>query len=128
MLNLSGAFKYYLCTEPVTLRYRHRGLREYIRRCLHRDPMNGDVYIFLSRDFTRLRVYYFHHKGEILTEKILHNNRYVTPVFEDTEKNVYRIAWKDFVYLLEGVIRKEKTEYFDEEPDEDDNDSVDNNI
>ena len=54
MLNLSGTFKYYLCTDQVTLRYRHRGLREYIRSKLHRDPTNGDVYIFLSRDFTRI--------------------------------------------------------------------------
>ena len=73
MLNLSGTFKYYLCTDQVTLRYRHRGLREYIRSKLHRDPTNGDVYIFLSRDFTR------------------------------------------------GMIRKDKTEHFEEEkePDED---------
>ena len=57
------------------------------------------------------------------------NNRYVTPVFEDTEKNVYRIAWKDFVYLLEGVIRKDKNEYFDEESDDDDDEILlDNNI
>lgn len=122
MLNLSGTFRYYLCTDHVTLRYRHRGLREYIRSKLHRDPCNGDVYIFLSRDYSRLRVYYFHHKGEILTEKILHNNRYVRPVFDDKDKLAYHISWEDFVYLLEGVIRKDKNEYFDEQPDDGDDD------
>lgn len=122
MLNLSRTFRYYLCTDHVTLRYRHRGLREYIRSKLHRDPCNGDVYIFLSRDYSRLRVYYFHHKGEILTEKILHNNRYVRPVFDDKDKLAYHISWEDFVYLLEGVIRKDKNEYFDEQPDDGDDD------
>jgi hypothetical protein len=31
---------------------------------------------------------------------------------------VYHISWSSFVYLLEGIIRKEKDEYFDEEEDD----------
>ena len=46
MLSLSGVFNYYLCGEPVTLRYRHSGLRGYTKSRLHRDPTNGDVYFF----------------------------------------------------------------------------------
>lgn len=118
MINLSGKFRFYLSTDDVTLRYRHRGLREYIRSKLHRDPTNGDVYIFLSRKLNRIRVYYFHHNGEILTEKILHAHRFTHPIFLDTTKHVYHISWSSFVYLLEGVIRKEKDEYFDEETEE----------
>lgn len=110
MLNLSATFKYYICTDEVTLRYRHRGLRDYIKSKLHKDPTNGDVYIFLSRDFKRMRVYYHNHGGAILTEKILQNSRFVTPVFEDADKHVYH----DFVYIMEGVIRLNKHEYFDE--------------
>ena len=79
MLNLSATFKYYICTLKVTLRYRHRGLRDYIKSKLHKDPTNGDVYIFLSRDFKRMRVHYHNHGGAILTEKILQNSRFVTP-------------------------------------------------
>lgn len=114
MISLTGSFNYYFCTEPVTLRYRHRGLREYIKSKLHRDPTNGDVFIFLSRDYSRLRIYYFHHNGEILTEKIMHKDRYVRPVFGDNDKSAYHMAWSDFVYLLEGVIRKDKREFFEE--------------
>ena len=44
MINLSGKFRYFLCTDNVTLRFRHRGLREYIKGKLHRDPCNGDMY------------------------------------------------------------------------------------
>lgn len=50
MLSLSSGFNYFLCGEPVTLRYRHAGLRNYIKGQLHRDPTNGDIYIFLSKD------------------------------------------------------------------------------
>lgn len=114
MLNLSGTFRYYLCTENLSLRYRHRGIREYIRSQLHKDPVNGDVYIFLSRDYTRVRIYYYHNGGEIFSEKILRGSRFVRSIFEDSDKHAYHISWEDFVYLLEGVIRKDKNEYFDE--------------
>lgn len=124
MLNLSATFRYYICTDEVTLRYRHKGLREYIKSKLHKDPTNGDVYIFLSRDFKRMRVYYHNHGGAILTEKILQSSRFVTPVFEDADKHVYHISWEDFVYIMEGVIRLNKNEYFNE-VDEDEFDDED---
>ena len=113
MLSLSSGFNYYLCGEPVTLRYRHSGPRGYITRQLHRDPTNGDVYIFLSRDSRRVRIYYFHHSGEILTEKILHADHFVEPVF-DTKKGCYHISWESFVYLVEGIVPKDRRVGFDD--------------
>lgn len=107
MLSLSSGFNYFLCGEPVTLRYRHAGLRNYIKSQLHRDPTNGDIYIFLSKDSHRVRIYYFHHSGEILTEKILQSNRFVEPVF-DEKKNCYHISWESFVYLIEGIVLKDR--------------------
>ena len=82
MLSISSGFNFYLCGEPVTLRYRHSGLRGYIKSQLHRDPTNGDIYIFLSKDSRRVRMYYYHHSGEIMTEKILHADHFVKPVFD----------------------------------------------
>ncbi len=107
MLSLSSSFNYYFCCEPVTLRYRHAGLRNYIKSQLHRDPTNGDIYIFLSKDSHRVRIYYFHHQGEILTEKILHVNHFVEPVF-DEKKGCYHISWESFVYLVEGIVLKDR--------------------
>lgn len=119
MLSLSSGFNYFLCSEPVTLRYRHAGLRKFIKSQLHRDPTNGDIYIFLSKDNHRVRIYYFHHQGEILTEKILHSNHFVEPVF-DEKKGCYRISWESFVYLVEGIVLKDRKVTFDDLDDESD--------
>ena len=72
--------------------------------------------------------YYFHHNGEILTEKILHAHRFTHPIFVDKGKHVYHISWSSFVYLLEGIIRKERDEYFDEENGEEITDEELSNI
>ena len=113
MLSLGSSFNYYFCAEPVTLRYRHKGLRHYIKSHLHRDPTNGDIYIFLSKECKRIRLYYYHHQGEILSEKILNASHFVEPVF-DEKKGVYHISWETFVYLLEGIVPRDRKVPFSE--------------
>jgi hypothetical protein len=113
MLSLGSSFNYYFCAEPVTLRYRHKGLRHYIKSQLHRDPTNGDIYIFLSKECKRIRLYYYHHQGEILSEKILNASHFVEPVF-DAKKGVYHISWESFVYLLEGIVLRDRKVPFSE--------------
>jgi hypothetical protein len=94
-------------------------LRHYIKSQLHRDPTNGDIYIFLSKECKRIRLYYYHHQGEILSEKILNASHFVEPVF-DAKKGVYHISWESFVYLLEGTVLRDRKVPFSEvdEPDE----------
>ena len=116
MLSLGSGFNYYFCAEPVTLRYRHKGLRHYIQSQLHRDPTNGDIYIFLSKECKRIRLYYYHHQGEIMSEKILNASCFVEPVF-DEKKGVYHISWESFVYLLEGIVLRDRKVPFSEVED-----------
>lgn len=119
MLSLTGAFNYYFCVENVTLRYRHNGLASYIKNILHRDPDNGDVYIFMSKDQRRLRLFYFHHQGLILSEKVLIAGKFLRPVYDDSAK-CYRIKWSDFVRMLEGFVPERLD--FTPEPDNNDDD------
>jgi hypothetical protein len=119
MLSLGSGFNYYFCSEPVTLRWRHKGIRNYIKSQLHRDPTNGDVYIFLSKHFNRIRLYYYHHQGEILSEKILNASHYIEPTF-DRKKGVYHISWENFVYMVEGVVPRDRRVPFEEIKEDDD--------
>lgn len=112
MLSLDSCKRLYFCSEPVTFRVRHRGLRSFIKARLGREPMNGDVYIFMSTSRDRMRLYYWNNGGEVLSEKILHGARFMNPVFEDEANNVHHMSWDDFLYLMEGVIRKDSNARF----------------
>ena len=46
MLRLTGAFRYFFCSDVVSFKCRHNGLASYIKCSLQRDPSNGDIYIF----------------------------------------------------------------------------------
>lgn len=84
MLRLTGAFRYYFCSDIVSFKCRHNGLASYIKCSLHRDPSNGDIYIFMSKDQRKLRVFYYHHRGFILT--------LVTPSIE-TRKIAHKVNY-----------------------------------
>ena len=103
MLRLTGAFRYFFCSENVSFRCKHNGLASYIKCSLQRDPSNGDVYIFMSKDQRKLRVFYYHHCGFILTEKVLSEGKFLRPVYDEVSK-CYRMAWSDFVRMLEGIV------------------------
>lgn len=118
MMGMSATFRYYVCTDEVTLRYRHAGLRGYIREKLHKDPGNGDVFLFFSRNFRRVRLYYHYCNSEILTDRILYDDSFVVPIFKDPNKHVYHISWESFVYLMEALRRLSKEEEIDEVDDD----------
>jgi len=103
MLRLTGSFRYFFCSENVSFKYRHNGLASYIKCSLQRDPSNGDIYIFMSKDQRKLRVFYYHHRGFILTEKVLSEGKFLRPIYDELAK-CYRMPWPDFVRMLEGIV------------------------
>ena len=103
MLRLTGAFRYYFCSENVSFKYRHNGLASYVKCSLQRDPSNGDIYIFMSKDQRKLRVFYYHHRGFILTEKVLSEGKFLRPIYDESAK-CYRMSWPDFVRMLGGIV------------------------
>lgn len=106
MLSLNEARRLYFCSEQVTFRVRHKGIRAYIKSQLGREPTNGDAYIFMSANSSRIRVYYFNNGGEVLVEKILYGSKFIRPVYDENSKT-HHMSWTDFQYLVEGIIRKD---------------------
>lgn len=103
MLRLSDNFRYFFCHESVSLKYRHNGLGCYVKNELHRDPLNGDVYIFMSKDQKTLRAFYYYNKKLILTEAKLLEGKFPRPVF-DVHAKAYEISRVNFVRMVEGII------------------------
>lgn len=102
MLSLTGSFNYYFYSDEITFRYHHKGFREYIKSYLHRDSHNGDIYNFMSKDCTRLRLYLFHHGGAILTEKILQGSRFLTIV--ETCKLIKKVPLDFFRSFFDMIV------------------------
>ena len=77
------------------MRYKGPRLSEIIRNIYHRDPLNGDIYIYMSRDRRTIRLFQYKH--------------HVYDLHERTFSNEYRFKK---VVLREGVPTYKVTIYF----------------
>ena len=50
MLSINGLHNFYYLPELHDMRCKAQRICEIIRGRYHRDPMNGDVYMFMSKD------------------------------------------------------------------------------
>lgn len=80
-------------------------LAELVRRVMGREPLTGDVFIFLSKDRRNIKILHHDTDGYVLYWKKLDQNRFLLPVF-CKENHRYEISWEKLVILLEGTVRK----------------------
>lgn len=65
----------YAYAQPVDMRRGFDGLSALVAEGLHRDPLNGDVYIFVSRNRVRAKVLHWDGTGLCLYAKRLERGR-----------------------------------------------------
>jgi transposase len=66
----------YAYAQPVDMRRGFDGLSALITEGLHRDPLNGDLYIFVSRNRVRAKVLHWDGTGLCLYAKRLERGRF----------------------------------------------------
>ena len=69
MLTLSGLKKFYFLPNFHDMRCKAPRVAEIVRNKYHRDPLNGDVYIFMSRNCRRVRMIHYENHAYYLHEK-----------------------------------------------------------
>jgi len=104
MLSISGLKKFYFLPRFHDMRCKAPRIFEIIRGRYHRDPMNGDVYIFMSKDRRKVKMIHFENHAYYLHEKSFEEGyRFVRLEFKDGV-TVYKIEWKSLVAVLESPV------------------------
>lgn len=103
MLSFTSSQKYYFYASPMDMRKDIDSLSDVVRTQMKIDPfLEGNVYIFLSKDLRKMKILYRGHKRFELTKIRLDEDKFFMPVFDEL-CSCYRICWSDFVTLTEGV-------------------------
>ena len=93
MLSITGIHNFYFLPHFHDMRCKARRVSEMIRAKYHRDPLNGDVYIFMSKDQTKVKMVHYENHAFYVHEK-----SFVDPV--------YKLEWKALVAVLESPVIK----------------------
>lgn len=106
MLTISGLRNFYYLPNFHDMRCKAPRIFEIIRGTHHRDPLNGDVYMFMSKDQRKVRMIHFEGHAYYLHEKSFTKEYRFMRIQVEDDSLVYKIEWRNVVALLESPVVK----------------------
>lgn len=100
MLGWPQQIRYFFYTAPTDMRKGFDSLSGLVRNTLLRDPLTGDVFVFVSRMRMHIKLLYWDGDGFVLYYKRLEKGRFDVPIHDTAVRELQR---DELVMLLEGV-------------------------
>lgn len=122
MFSLSGSLQYYLFTGSTDMRKGFDALSGVVRSQMGRDPLSGEVFIFVNRSRNTVKMLHWEHGGLVIYHKRLETGRFERPFF-DEKQNAFQMRWSELVMMIEGVSMKNIIQRKRFDPDLDKNQS-----
>ena len=104
MLGLSTNLQYFLCSTPVDIRKGFDALAGIVRNSFQKDPVSGDVFIFINKKRSHIKLLYWDGDGFALFYKRLERGRYPHTAHHGASRQIKR---EELLMLLEGLSFQE---------------------
>jgi transposase len=98
-----GKIRVYLYGEPVDARKSFDGLYTIIRQTMDQDPLSGNLFCFINRRATHIKVMYWDRSGFCIWGKRLEQGRFLS---DWGAIRSHEMDWTGLKMLLEGVEPK----------------------
>lgn len=106
MLTFPAGVRLYLATTPTDLRKSFDGLSALVQGELGRSPLSGDLFIFLNRRATQVRILFWDRDGYCILSKRLEQGTFRRIRTSEGDAGV-EIDAGELAMLLEGIDAKE---------------------
>lgn len=103
MLSLTSAHRYLLRRAPTDMRKGVDTLCGVVRDELGRDPLSGEVFVFIGTGRDRIKLLLFESGGYVLWYKRLERGTLELPQGDGP----VRMTWQQLVLMIEGVPLKQ---------------------
>jgi len=100
MLLPESGVRLWLYTLPTDMRKSFDGLSALVRQKLAEDPTSGQLFVFINRKRTQLKVLYFEQGGYCLWSKRLEAGRFH---FNTQGGDKQALSWTDLKLIIEGI-------------------------
>ncbi len=102
MIAFGPSQRYYLYREATDMRKSFDGLCGLVRSALARDPLSGEVFVFVNRRRTHIKLLVWDRSGFVLYYKRLEAGTFEIPASPKQGP----LRWDQLVLMLEGVSLK----------------------
>ena len=114
MFSLASSFRYYLYRGSTDMRKSFDGLSGLVQSQLKRNPMSGEVFIFVNRRRTKVKLLRWEQGGFILYYKRLESGTFELPKFQN-ESVSCQMSWTTLMLMIQGISiekSKQRRRYF----------------
>lgn len=102
MFSLGERHRYFLYRPPTDMRKGFDGLSGAVRNDLGLDPLSGDVFIFLNRRRTHMKLLVWEASGFVLYYKRLESGRFEYPPGGQTGGGM-AVSWPQLMLIIQGI-------------------------
>ena len=95
-----GRVRVFVYGEPVNLRLSFDGLYALTKNRMQRDPLSGDLYAYINRRATQIKVLYFDRTGLCVWAMRLEQGRFLS---DWSRVRAREMDWTGLKLLLEGI-------------------------
>jgi transposase len=95
-----GQIRVFLYGEPTDMRRSFDGLQALARHAMGHDPLDGSLYVFVSRRGAQMRVLYFDRSGFCVWGKRLESGRFIS---DWSRVHAGEMNWTQLKLLIEGI-------------------------
>ena len=96
MFSLNSSHRYYLYQGYCDMRKSFDGLCGLVSSELRREASSGEVFVFLNRQRTHIKLLHWEHGGFVLYYKRLEQGTFAIPKKD-------QLSWADLVLMIEGI-------------------------
>lgn len=101
MLSLPPSVRYFLYRQQTDMRKGFDGLSGHVRNELGRDPLTGDIFIFINRRRNQIKLLLFEGDGFSVYHKRLERGTYEIP---DAPEECLVLRHDELQFILQGVV------------------------
>jgi transposase len=114
MFSLNDSQRFYLYTPATDMRKGFDSLAGLVLEGMGRNPLSGEVFIFLNRERTTIKLLHWERGGLVLYHKRLERGRFTLPQVDNHTQSC-SMEWRDLVLMVEGIepsriVRKTRLE------------------
>jgi transposase len=102
MFSLTSSHRFFLYSEPTDMRKSFDGLCGLVQSKMGRNPVSGEVFLFLGTRKNAIKLLHWEKDGFVLYYKRLEKGTFAFPL-TGPEGNTYPLSWPHLVLLAEGI-------------------------
>lgn len=102
MFSLTSSMRYYLYSYPTDMRRSFYTLSGMVTNQMGRNVQDGDVFIFMNRTCTSMKILHMECGGLVIYHMKLESGSFKLPVF-DENTHTFQTSWQELMMMVRGI-------------------------